>query len=370
MTKRIVHLTTAHRADDLRIFVKECRSLAAAGYETHVIGPFEADTTQDNVRIHALPLGGNRLYRMTGKQVAAFNKVRALNPALIHFHDPELMIAGFILKCMGFTVVYDAHEDLPRQILHKEWVPSLLRKPLASVLELVENFITHRLDAVVAATAHIADRFSKLNKRSVCVSNYPFLKELMLSTAANWGTREKTAIYAGVLTPERGGHELLKAAYLSKVPVHLVGKLYPDAMQSAVDRLKDKAGVTYYGQIAREKVLDIMQRVRAGIVCFHAYPNHVDAQPNKLFEYMGAGIPVVASNFPLWKDMIETEQCGICVEPTDAKAIADAMRYLMDNDADAQAMGEKGRAAIERRYNWEKEAENLIALYRDILKEA
>ncbi len=98
-------------------------------------------------------------------------------------------------------------------------------------------------------------------------------------------------------------------------------------------------------------------------------PNHVDAQPNKMFEYMSAGIPVIASDFPLWREIIEGCGCGICVDPLDPKKIAEAIDYLVDNPEIARRMGENGRKAVYDRYNWDVEEKKLLALYDSLLRE-
>ncbi|MFP3471738.1 glycosyltransferase, partial [Micrococcus sp. SIMBA_144] len=65
-----------------------------------------------------------------------------------------------------------------------------------------------------------------------------------------------------------------------------------------------------------------------------------------MFEYMSAGIPVIASNFPLWKEIVETNECGICVDPLNIEEVSNAMIWLKENPERAKQMGENGRRAI------------------------
>ena len=104
----------------------------------------------------------------------------------------------------------------------------------------------------------------------------------------------------------------------------------------------------------------------AGLVTFYPLPNHVDAQPNKMFEYMSSGLPVIASNFPLWKKIIEGNKCGLCVDPLDPAAIAKAIDYIVSHPDEARAMGENGKRAVYEKYNWGVESEKLISLYRSL----
>lgn len=126
--------------------------------------------------------------------------------------------------------------------------------------------------------------------------------------------------------------------------------------------------VIYYGYVDRIKVRDILQQVKVGVVTLHPTPNYFESLPIKLFEYMSAGIPVVASNFPLWEDIIEDNNCGICVDPLKPKEIADAIRYLLEHSEEAKEMGENGRKAVEEKYNWETESEKLLQVYRRLLQ--
>jgi glycosyltransferase involved in cell wall biosynthesis len=128
--------------------------------------------------------------------------------------------------------------------------------------------------------------------------------------------------------------------------------------------------VVEHGQLSRSAVAELLQGVQAGLVLFHPEPNHVEAQPNKLFEYMSAGIPVIASDFPLWRDLIERECCGLAVDPLDEAAIASAIEYVLTHPDEAEAMGRRGRLAVERTYNWQPQAHKLLDLYARIAGDA
>ncbi|MBD3768073.1 MAG: glycosyltransferase, partial [Gammaproteobacteria bacterium] len=100
-----------------------------------------------------------------------------------------------------------------------------------------------------------------------------------------------------------------------------------------------------------------------GLVTFLPAPNHIDAQPNKMFEYMSAGLPIITSIFPLWREIVEGNQCGLCVDPLDPQAIGEAIQYLIDNPVEAEQMGKNGRQAVEQKYNWTIEEQKLLDLY-------
>ncbi len=125
--------------------------------------------------------------------------------------------------------------------------------------------------------------------------------------------------------------------------------------------------VEYLGQISRKELYEELMTSSVGVATFLPEPNHIHSQPNKMFEYMSAGIPVVASNFPLWKEIIEGNRCGICVDPMNPKAIADAINYLLINLDKAEEMGKNGQKAVINKYNWESEKKELLGLYEKLI---
>ena len=126
--------------------------------------------------------------------------------------------------------------------------------------------------------------------------------------------------------------------------------------------------IRFIGRITRKEVNELYGSARAGIVIYQPAENHFEAQPIKLYEYMAAGLPVIASDFPLWKKIVEEAKCGICVNPEDPKAVRDACLEMLNNPEKAQEMGKAGRKTVIDKYSWEKEEKKLIALYKELCK--
>ena len=368
MTQRIVHLTTVHPRDDIRIFRKECLSLARAGYEVvQVVGDGRGDAVVQGVRIvdiGAAPPG--RLQRMRTQPRRALAAVRRLQPALVHFHDPELLPVGVQLAREGLPAVYDAHEDVPRQILTKQWIPAALRRPLAWGFEHYENARVRPLAAVVAATPHIAARFAPLAARCVDVSNFPFLDEL--APPAEPVGRERAVCYVGGITRTRGAREMVRALALAPgVRLVLCGAFEDAAFEAELRAEPGWDRVDYRGVVGRDEVREVLARCSAGLVTLLPMPSYIDSLPIKMFEYMSAELPVIASDFPLWRGIVEAHRCGLCVDPTDLDAIAAAILAIVDDPRRAAALGRAGRAAVLSTYNWPQAERALLALYRDLL---
>ena len=182
---RAVHMTTVHQPDDVRIFAKECRTLAELGYDVHLVAASaSSEVLRDGVHVRGVGAlaSSSRLVRMTRTVAEVLRTARALDADVYHLHDPELIPAGLVLKRDGKRVVYDAHEDLPADILDKAWIRRRLRIPVSRLAERLERFAAERFAAVVTATPSIHDRFSEYRCRTVVVSNYPVLSEFDVVT--------------------------------------------------------------------------------------------------------------------------------------------------------------------------------------------
>jgi glycosyltransferase involved in cell wall biosynthesis len=365
---RVVHLTTVHPRDDIRIFHKECVSLARAGYDmVQVVGDGLGEARVDGVHIvdiGAPPAG--RLRRIRVQPRRALEAVLRLQPALVHFHDPELLPVGVKLVQRGIPAVYDAHEDVPRQILTKQWIPAPLRRPVSWAFERYENAQVRRLSGLVAATPFIAERYAALARRTVNVSNFPFLDELAPLAAAI--PREDAVCYVGGITRTRGAHEMLRA--LVQVPgvrLLLCGKFEDATLEAELRASPGWPQVDYLGHVGREQVREVMARSFAGLVTLQPMPSYLDSLPIKMFEYMSAELPVIASDFPLWRGIVEAHGCGVCVNPADPVAIANAIRALRDAPERVRAMGRAGHRAVMQVFNWPQAERELLAFYAALL---
>lgn len=370
MAPRVVHLTTVHPRDDIRIFRKECVSLARAGCEVvQVVGDGQGDALVDGVRIIDIgPRPAGRLARMGRQPARALAAVLGLQPALVHFHDPELLPVGVRLARAGLPVVYDAHEDVPRQILTKQWIAAPLRPLLARAFELYENRQVRHLAAVVAATPHIGSRFARVARTSVVVGNYPFTDELAPPMDGATPPRERMVCYVGGLMRTRGLLQMVRA--VARVPglrLVLCGRFEDAAFEAELRAEPGWAQVDFRGHVGRAEVREVMARARAGLVTLLPLPSYRDSLPIKMFEYMSAALPVVASDFPLWRDIVERHGCGVCVDPIDVGALAAALARLVDDEAAVARLGEAGRAAVQAEYHWPRAERELLALYGRLL---
>ena len=369
---KVAHLTSAHPRFDTRIFVKECRSLVKAGYQVSlVVADGLGDAHVDGVVVLDVGAPRGRLQRMRHTTRMVRRKAVELDADIYHLHDPELMPTGLALRRLGKQVIFDAHEDLPKQLLTKPYLNAPARRLLSLVFGYYEARACRQFNAVVGATPFIRDKFLHINPNTVDVNNYPVLGEL--STAENkWENKRKAVCYVGGLGSTRGIREIIRAIELVDDDTQLLigGKFGEADLEREVKQYPGWRHVVDRGWLDRKGVRKVLQQSMAGLVTLHPTQNYLDALPVKMFEYMSAGIPVIASAFPLWESIIKKANCGICVDPLDPKAIAEAIITLTTQPNRAQIMGRNGQQAVRERYNWDIEEQKLLSLYSKIAAEA
>ncbi|MCP5282484.1 MAG: glycosyltransferase [Rhodoferax sp.] len=370
---QVVHLSTVHPRNDTRIFIKQVHTLhAALAVDVALV---VADGKGDQVANGApsvFDLGKLPASRSTRALAGNWRALKFLwraRPRVVHFHDPELIPLGFLLRLRGCKVVYDVHEDVPRQTMSKHWIPVVFRWPVALVTAGMEWLAARAFSAVVPATPVIGARFPA--GKTVLVQNFPIQSELVIAVPQPYSERPQMFAYVGGIADIRGGVEMVQAfeslgdhpqAYLE-----MAGGISPQSFMAELQGLAAWKGVRYRGSLGRSEVASMLGSARAGLVLFHPMPNHVDAQPNKMFEYMSAGLPVIASDFPLWRQIVSGADCGLLVDPMDPTAIAGAMRWILEHPAEAERMGQNGKRAVHDMYNWARESVGLVDLYRRLL---
>jgi glycosyltransferase involved in cell wall biosynthesis len=277
---------------------------------------------------------------------------------------------AFILKLVsGKPVVYDVHEDYSQVVLTREWIPGFTKKTLLRLVKFWENFCSgFSVDLVVAATPTIAGNFSA--KNVIVVRNFPLEDDFFgISERLTFPLgAECNLIYAGGIEPIRGIRETIRALKtVTGSRLFLLGEFGEKKFENEIKKEQFWSRVDCPGKVDFETVIEYLKKADIGIVCFNPIKRFQESLPVKMFEYMAAGVPVIASNFPAWKEMVEKNKCGICVDPLDPEKIAKAVDYLISQPERALEMGRNGRKAFYREFNWRPEGEKLIAAYGKIV---
>jgi glycosyltransferase involved in cell wall biosynthesis len=287
---------------------------------------------------------------MISTTAEVYRKALELDADVYHFHDPELLPYGLKLARKGKKVIYDAHEDLPKQIMDKHWIPAVFRGLISRFFRFFEGYVAKRIAGVISVNEPICDRFKKHNVNVEQIANYPLMNEV-LQLEGDVAKIPGQVCYVGGLFPTRGIKEMVQA------------------METVDARLVLAGNFDFRGYIDREEIMQILSTSEVGLVTLHPTRSYLEALPIKMFEYMSAGTPVLASDFPLWRGIIEEAKCGVCVDPMDPSAIANGIKFLLSDKARSSEMGENGKIAFRDKYNWSIEEEKLVGYYTKILNE-
>lgn len=370
MTHKVCILTSVHLPFDTRIFHKEAKSLARAGYDVTLIAQHDMEEVVDGIRVVPLTKPKNRFERMTKTVWQVYRVALAENADLYHFHDPELIPIGLLLKLHGKRVIYDIHEDYVTAINQKGYLPITVRKMLAIVIGRIE-LMSGKYFALILAEKYYSERFPL----GTNILNYPILPQRNSTCAITKKNKhELRLIYTGIISVDRGA--LIHANIvnlLSDIEMWMIGRcteklagqLYNIAgNQSARLHIE---GIGYH--VPHKRILEyyVLNKWTASLAIFPPTKHYEKKELTKFFEYMAAAIPIISSNSPAWKQIVEREQCGICVDPLNPEDIAESIQFIVEHPAEAEQMGENGRRAVEERYNWGMEEKKLLELYEALL---
>ncbi len=370
---KVCMMTSVHIPFDGRIFHRAAKSLAQAGYEVVLIARHDKEEVVDGVRVVPLPQPKNRLHRMTMVLWRLYRLAVQQDADVYHFHDPELMIPGLLLKRRGKKVIWDAHEHYPNSILDKYYLAKPLRWFLSRLFDLWERAVVRFFDYVIYTTPFVGQRYQTMKVRSGPVENYPIIQ---LSKTFPRDPQPRI-LYLGGMARIRGQVEVVEAFALvaQKHPeweLCLVGLSRPASFEQELKDLAGKLGVEakvkFMAWVPYEEKERLSAQASIGVITYLPYPNNTSCLPNKLFDYMLIGLPVVASHFPLYREVVEAHHCGLTVDPARPQEIAHALAYLIEHPEEARRMGENGRRAVLETYNWENESRKLLQIYNIVLQ--
>jgi glycosyltransferase involved in cell wall biosynthesis len=369
----IIHFTTVHSRVDDRIRFKQVASLSdnfqqkITLYVQDGLGD-ERDINHGYDIIDTGPRMG-RVKRMTVGAWTMFNAVRKARPDIAHFHDPELLPWSILLKFFGIKVIYDVHEDYPQVVLHNTNIPRFVRLVLSKLVRFMEWLSMFFVDGIVTVTPKINGKFAGAN--SIMVRNFPDISEFKVQADTPMVDRAKEFVYLGTISRNRNIIGMINAVEQlksSEVALRLAGPFHFKDDEILARSLTGWQGVHYEGIVNRERVMQILTSSRAGLVVLRPIAHEMESYPIKLFEYMAAGLPIISSNFPIWRQIVEETNSGLLVNPDSTDEITDALQWILDHPVEAQEMGKRGQQAVRLRYNWQNEVKNLVAFYKSLLK--
>lgn len=367
----VCHLTSVHPPFDIRIFYKECQSLVNAGYKVSLIAPAEQETERMGVKVIPISLPKSRLKRMLIVNMRMFRLALKQKARIYHFHDPELMPCGVLLRCCGKKVIFDIHENVGLSIQNKAWLSGILKPLISGVYYLSERLSILFYNQLILAEASYQQYYPK--KKSTLVLNYPIYKEIEERELSE--IQPVKLIYSGVIHELRGVWEMLSLLKLLRdekieATLTLVGEIRPATLKSELitwlyhQKLSDKVIMT--GKVDYLQVTEFLNGADVGLSLLKPIPNYTASLPTKIFEYMQHGLPVIANNFALLKQYVVKEKVGICVDITHLENDMDNITELLTNKVYRKKIGEKGKKLIRENWNWATQETKLLKLYNQL----
>jgi len=363
---KVCMLASGHDPRDDRIFHREAKSLSGIGYDVSVIAPGDvrAAFREDGVKIFPVRPFKRGLVRRVGIVWDLLRKGLDLRADVYHCHEPESLSVGVILKVLTRAkVVYDVHEHWPSLISARFHGP--LREVVFLFVKVLEDLAAEGADAVISVSG-------SLRAGAEVVHNCPPLRSF---TPLRKGPPGRLVVYEGGISPDRGLSVFLEALLRVRdafpdVIFKVVGDLRGEDegwVREFVEKHNIKANFEITGWLPYSEVPERLMEADIGVILFQpVLYNNIVGAPNKLFEYMAAGLPVVAPDFPEMGRVVREVGCGVLVDPTDPEAVARAVTGLLSDPEEARRMGEQGRKAVEERYCWERMEGRLAKVYASL----
>lgn len=375
---KVCHLASKHKMNDMRIFEKECKSLAKGGFDVTLIGFGVAANNETIDGVHCITLHcpiKNDVELLRKRNKMTYDTALQVDADIYHLHEPELLPVGKKLKKKGKIVIFDSHEFYGWQLrdnIHKIKIiktPAFLMKMIGRLYMRYEKRTCMKFDAVIqVCTLNGIDYFANRCRRSIFIRNLPSITEYSRKTLIDFSKKPNVAMI-GTITKERGITELIKATHQADGTLALAGAYYPKAYESELRQMPEFICVDYKGFLDKHGMVALMEQANMGASTLLHVGQYdmIDTFPTKVYDYMAMELPVVISNTKFAIKMNEEYHFAICVNPEDPDEISKAFRWLISHPEQAIEMGKNGRKAIENEFNWEKESEKLIDFYKSLI---
>lgn len=365
---------TSKDDNDIRVFHKECVSLVKAGYDVTMVCPNAQSRTQQGVKIIGVKYSGKTdRERFTVLPKLLFQKALEVDADIYQFNDPASICYGSKLKRMGKRVIFDAFEDHPSMWMNRgRGFKGLFYKFIGFAYKQYEMVKCKEFDAAIVCYHWTRDRFKKVNNNVELVLNFPIINRNEIKERPLRTTDDVNICYAGTISDAWNIPTLINAVEkLNSVGLNLAGW----SSDELINRMKSLRGwkkVIFFGKLSKQ---DVNEKIYAhsdiGVALYHYSPlckgKIGNMSNNKLFEYLLMGMPVICTDFNLWKEVVEKNHCGICVNPSDENAIAEAIRYIQEHREEAYQMGLNGQKAALTEYNWDSQERILLSVYKKIV---
>lgn len=375
----ICHIASGHYPDDDRIFYKEARSLAKAGYEVHVVAPFKAGLPpeKDGVRFNLVPRQG-RVWGRLRNLFRIYKVVCGIRPQVCHCHEPDSLLVGVLLSIRhGTKLVFDSHE-LWSGVVEQRLPGGGIARLAARAYGGWERRLVRRCDAVIGATSAITAKLAAWvgPGRAETLLNVPAVE---VFEAPRTRPPEDRFVFChdGSLTFDRGLKVMAEAARQLSGAYPVVFRIVGDAFNAEREWLEAfikehhlEQVIQRTGWLPYEKVGAALAECHLGLVAFTRKPNHVIAAPNKIFNYLLYGLPFIGPDFMVELQKMAVEDgCCLLADCASSSSLAQAIEALLLDKPRFGRMVQSAHAASLNKYRWQYMETRLLALYRKILSD-
>jgi len=366
--KRVLLLSTAHPATDSRIMYKIAPSLLGH-YEVFCALPGIRAGLRDGLHLIHLPKFERLLPRILFAHPAALLKCLWLRADIVHIFVPELIPLAFLFQWAGAKVVYEVQENLFKKFAIKTYNNNLIFRVF---FKFFDKLARRKFHCIFTDDAYL-EEYTDLAKSSVVIHNYVSLPVIDGLGNKAVPVQRPEFFYLGVVSMERCLDTMIEALARLKsrcadFHLHLFGpmRVSSTALKSLPGYQQVAGHITFHGYTDQKIAMRVAARAVAGIALLKPVADYPESLPTKLFEYMALKLPVVTSDFPAYRQVVEPFGCGFCISPYDAQALCEALERCITNNALRLQMGENGRNAAETKYSWALEEVKLLSFYNDI----
>jgi glycosyltransferase involved in cell wall biosynthesis len=365
---KVCHLSSVHQRNDTRVFFKECVTLQKNGYDTHlVIADGLGDETKYDVKIIDVGKPTNRFSRIFITTLKVFLKAKKLDVDIYHFHDPELAPLCLLFRLLGKPVIFDVHENIGEQIKDKQWLSPVFANFFSFLFSFLNTIFTKSFSVIIAENSYSTIYKNPKSKHKFeVILNFPELQ--LLEQFKNLNRIGNEFFYIGVISNDRGLDTILDALNILESKnydfrMHFIGRVFDDIDWAKYTRVKEK--IIFYGRMNLDEGYAISSKCIAGLAVLKPIGNYVGSYPTKVFEYMAIGLPTITSNFALYKEIVEDNKVGWCVDPYSSLSLAEIMMSILDGIS----LSEISQSAIvaAEKYSWESESKKMLKMYKNIL---
>ena len=369
---KICHVISGYLRDDARIN-RQCQSLLKDGHEVYLLtndGLSNEEVKGIKIRV-CKTFFKSRFKELLFARWQFSEKIKEINADIYQLHSPELLNLVYFLKKNNKKVIYDAHEDLPNHILEKEWIPLFLRKFISLISILYFHLVLPKLDGIISPHSHVSEKLKEINKASIEISNFPSIKSPKSFDLNNYLSREEIICYAGSVyrySNQENAIDVVKN--IENLKYYVAGHV-DQTFKETLEKRANSKNIKYLGRLGKKELSEFLSSSMIGLSIYDYKKNLGDKMgsfaTNKLFEYMEAGLPIICTDFKMWKNLIEETNCGVCVEPNNKEELRKAILFLLSDKKTAYEMGQNGRLAVEKKYNWLSQEKKYNHLFNKIL---